>query len=277
MAKMKSVITLQLYLLLFLSTAFSPFSAMAQTPEVFPFGQIHSFESAALGQTRVLNIWLPQGYNPDSNQTYPVIFVLDGSAHEDFPHIAGLVQFLNMYELAPKSIVVGIANVNRYHDFTHPTQDPEDLKAIPTGGGSEAFIRFLETEVQPYVQLKFKTNGQRTLIGQSAGGLLAMEVLLKHPHLFENYLIVSPSTWWNRESLLQEAPALLAKQPPVDKTVYIAYGKEHPVMMRGAKTLAKHVKKYAGEGTRVQLDYLSAENHATILHNAAYKGLCFIK
>lgn len=274
---MKSVIALYSTLLIILFSVLYPMGTLAQSPDIFPFGQIHSIESAALGQTRVLNIWLPQDYNPDSNRTYPVIFVLDGSAHEDFPHMAGLVQFLNMYELAPKSIVVGIANINRYHDFTHPTQDPEDLKINPVGGGSEAFIRFLETEVQPFVQLQFKTNGRRTLVGQSLGGLLAMEILLKHPDLFDNYLMVSPSTWWNRESLLQAAPSLLAQKPPVDKNVFIAYGKEHPVMMRGAKTLYKHVQKYAGEGTRVHLEYMPAENHATILHNAAYKGLCFIK
>lgn len=243
----------------------------------FVFGEVHSFESAALGETRVLNIWLPAGYNPDTNQTYPVIYVLDGSAHEDFPHIAGLVQFLNMYELAPKSIVVGIANVNRYRDFTHKTEDPEDLEYNPDGGGSAPFLLFLESEVQPFVELNFKTNGHKTIIGQSLGGLLGMEILLTKPSLFDRYLLVSPSTWWNKESLLKSAPALLAEHQPKDKSVFIAYGKEHPMMMRGAKELYGALKKYNGEGNHLHLEYMPEENHATILHNAAYKGLGFLK
>ena len=53
-------------------------------------------KSAKLGETRVLNIYLPQGYSPDSAATYPVIYLLDGSADEDFVHITGIVQFLSM-------------------------------------------------------------------------------------------------------------------------------------------------------------------------------------
>ncbi|MBK7752480.1 MAG: hypothetical protein IPI41_07700 [Flavobacteriales bacterium] len=62
------------------------------------FGEVRQLRSVALGQDRVLNIYLPDGYR-DTTATYPVIYVLDGSANEDFPHIAGLVQYMNMYEL----------------------------------------------------------------------------------------------------------------------------------------------------------------------------------
>ena len=111
----------------------------------FPFGIVETVSSKELHEDRILNIYLPQGYNPDSVATYPVIYLLDGSANEDFPHIAGLVQFLNMYELLPKSIVVGIANVDRYRDFTYPSRVKSDRRAIPTSGGSEEFINFVES------------------------------------------------------------------------------------------------------------------------------------
>ncbi|MBK7086771.1 MAG: hypothetical protein IPH53_19840 [Flavobacteriales bacterium] len=134
--------------------------------EAFVFGEVRQLRSVALGQDRVLNIYLPDGYR-DTTATYPVIYVLDGSANEDFPHIAGLVQYMNMYELLFKSIVVGIANLgpSRYHDFTHPTKSDSDLVWLPTGGGSAAFIQYLEKEVQPFVVQHYRTNGVRTIIG----------------------------------------------------------------------------------------------------------------
>lgn len=237
--------------------------------QVFPFGVVDQIQSKELGEKRWLNVYLPQGYHPDSAVTYPVIYVLDGSAHEDFPHIAGLAQFMNMYNILPKSIVVGIANVDRYRDFTAPSSDKEDLKSMPTSGGSALFIAFLEKELQPYIQKHYKTNGQRTLIGQSMGGLLATEVLFKHPHLFEQYIIVSPSLWWNKQKMIKKAEAFITpiKSP---KKVFVSLGKEHPVMHKVAEKLVKSLQK--NENIEVFFEPILTEDHATILHKAVYKG-----
>ncbi|MDB5281176.1 MAG: hypothetical protein JWO06_251, partial [Bacteroidota bacterium] len=78
----------------------------------FILASTSTIQSNELGETRKLNIYLPEGYSPDSATTYPVIYLLDGSANEDFIHIVGIVQFLNMIGTLPKSIVVGIANVD---------------------------------------------------------------------------------------------------------------------------------------------------------------------
>ena len=86
----------------------------------FALGVVDQIKSKELSQSRTLNIYLPDGYDT-SKTTFPVIYLLDGSANEDFIHITGVVQFLNMIDTLPKCIVVGIANTDRRHDFTHPT------------------------------------------------------------------------------------------------------------------------------------------------------------
>src|SRR6185437_12342755 len=135
----------------------------------FVLGVIDEMDSKELGEKRILNIYLPEGYNKEDTIKYPVIYLLDGSADEDFIHIVGLVQF-NSFEWVnrvPKSIVVGIANVDRRRDFTFPTTIAEDKKAYPTTGHSDKFIRFLENELQPFIEKKYKTNNSRTIIGES--------------------------------------------------------------------------------------------------------------
>ncbi|HEX8459991.1 MAG TPA: alpha/beta hydrolase-fold protein, partial [Segetibacter sp.] len=92
-------------------------------PKPFVLGVIDEIQSKELGEKRILNIYLPEGYNAKDTIKYPVIYLLDGSADEDFIHVVGLVQF-NSFEwinLVPKSIVVGIATVDRRRDFTFPT------------------------------------------------------------------------------------------------------------------------------------------------------------
>src|SRR3954465_589314 len=86
-------------------------------------GSIIELQSKVLAEKRTINIYLPAGYDAADTVKYPVIYLLDGSLDEDFLHIVGLVQFLNFpwVNILPKSIVVGIANVDRKRDLTFPT------------------------------------------------------------------------------------------------------------------------------------------------------------
>ena len=124
----------------------------------FVLGVIDEIQSKELGEKRILNIYLPEGYKTEEATKYPVIYLLVGSADEDFIHIAGLVQF-NSFEWinqVPKSIVVGIATVDRRRDFTFPTTIEKDQKRFPTSGHSDKFIAFIEKELQPFIAKKYK-------------------------------------------------------------------------------------------------------------------------
>ncbi|MDP4913200.1 MAG: alpha/beta hydrolase-fold protein [Saprospiraceae bacterium] len=56
----------------------------------FILGVIDEIYSKELSENSVLNIYLPAGYNKNDTVKYPVIYLLDGSADEDFIHIVGL-------------------------------------------------------------------------------------------------------------------------------------------------------------------------------------------
>ncbi|MBB5620473.1 hypothetical protein HDE69_001522 [Pedobacter cryoconitis] len=238
----------------------------------FVLGITDEIQSAQLAEKRSLNIYLPEGYDQDTKMTYPVIYLLDGSANEDFIHIAGLVQYCTMIQVMPKSIVVGIANVDRKRDFTFPTTVQQDLKDFPTTGKSEKFIAFMEKDLQSYIQQKYRTNASKTIIGQSLGGLLATEVLLKKPELFNNYVIISPSLWWDNESLLAKAPELLKSAAARNIKVYVSVGTEGKVMEQDAANLAAVLKKSADQSLQLIFNPMPAENHLTILHHSAYKA-----
>lgn len=252
------------------------FNAQAQikTDSLSPLviGEVRTFRSEALQEHRTLNVYLPYGY--DKTKAYPVIYLLDGSANEDLLHIVGLVQFFHMQFNMPDCIVVGIANVDRKRDFTFHTDLPDLKKEFPTTGHSDRFIQFVETELQPYVNACYKTDGTRFIIGQSLGGLLATEILLKKPALFTHYLIVSPSLWWDNESLLKQVGALLSRQGDTKAYVYVSAGKqEDTTMQREARDIAGILKQ--DKKKRFKVDYvpLANENHATILHQSINEAL----
>jgi predicted alpha/beta superfamily hydrolase len=241
-------------------------------PEPFQFGISETIRSQVLGEDRVLNIYLPHGYSADTVAAYPVIFLLDGSADEDFIHVSGAVQFASYpwIQWMPQSVVVGIANVDRKRDFTFPTSIAKDKEQFPTTGGSAAFLRFLGDELIPFVEGNYRIGADRMLIGQSLGGLFATEVLFKRPELFTRYLIVSPSLWWDGGSLLEQEPAFVGHADHIPKTVFIAVGKEGKNMVRPAQALTRKVRKE--KGIRVGYRYLPLFDHANILHRAVMDG-----
>jgi len=241
----------------------------------FILGAIDEIYSKELSEKRVLNIYLPAGYNQNDTVKYPVIYLLDGSADEDFIHIVGLVQFFSFEWInqVPKSIVVGIANVDRKRDFTFPTKIQDDKRKYPTSGQSDQFISFIEKELQPFIESSYKTTHEKTIIGQSLGGLLATEILLKKPILFNKYIIISPSLWWDNGSLLHQKTDALSENSHQQTAIYIGVGKEGltptkipRVMEVDANLLAEKVK--GGKNVKVFFDYLPQENHGTIMHEA---------
>ncbi len=234
----------------------------------FSIGEIVEFYSDVLKEDRTINIYLPQGYSPGSLKAYPVIYLLDGSADEDFIHVSGLVQFASFpwIQIMPETIVVGISNIDRKKDFTYPSNSERDQKEFPTTGGSENFIKFIETELQPFITKNYKITTTKTLIGQSLGGLLATEILLKKPELFDNYIIVSPSLWWDDEALLDYK----SKSYTTSKSIYVAVGKEGEVMERVANELYEKVNVEKASGTKIYFNFLEKRDHGDVLHLAAY-------
>jgi predicted alpha/beta superfamily hydrolase len=260
-----------------LATAFgctlaAPASLLAQEPPTLTFGTIAKISSKILGEERRINLLLPPGYE-GSSEKYPVFYLLDGSAHEDYFHAASLVDFMATYGVMPKTIVVGISNVDRKRDFTKPSKDEGDTKLAPTSGGAEKFVAFVEKELIPYVEANYRTDGKSTLFGQSLAGLLATQILLEKPGLFDNYIIVSPSLWWSRSELLGAAPELLKKNSAPGRKVYLSVGKEHPQMVEEAHAFAKLLAGCAWPGFAHRFDYLETENHATNGHISLYRGL----
>ncbi|SEB35246.1 hypothetical protein SAMN04489761_0038 [Tenacibaculum sp. MAR_2009_124] len=237
----------------------------------FSIGEIIQLPSSELNENRILNIYLPHNYDKNKSKKYPVIYLLDGSSDEDFIHVAGAVQFLSFswIGILPETIVVGIANVDRKRDFTYPSGNEIDQRELPTQGHSGKFISFIEKELQPFINKRYRTTNVKTLIGQSLGGLLATEILFKNSNLFDNYLIVSPSLWWDDEKLQKTTPMIHSEH----KKVYIAVGTEGKVMERVAKDLYEHLKTDTTTNVTLHFDFLKNKTHGDTLHQAVYNAL----
>src|SRR3546814_12202360 len=94
-------------------------------------------------------------------------------------------------------------------DLTELTPAPEDARyraAFPESGGSLHFRKFLETEVIPFIEARYRTGERRAVMGESLAGLFVIDTLLRQADLFHDSVAVRPSLWWDDSSPVRIAP-----------------------------------------------------------------------
>ncbi|MBB5205543.1 hypothetical protein HNQ51_002862 [Inhella inkyongensis] len=226
-------------------------------------------DSRVMGEARRINVYTPQLLPGQQPSPLPLLLVLDGGMGEDFLHIAGLLQVGVANGSVRPFRLVGIENTERRRDLTGPTQNEDDRKMAPRVGGSERFRRFVRDEVLPLIEARYPSTAERALMGESLAGLFVFETLLQEPQLFDHYIAIDPSLWWNDKALLAQAAKGigLAEQP---KHLFMAYGAD---MLRGEAPTRAALQAGAQAGLRWRLELAPDEGHSTLYHPMALKAL----
>ena len=194
--------------------------------EIQSFGKKYAMRSNILNQDRIYWVNLPATYDDPrfSPQRYPVLYVFDGKS-AFFP-LSGILNFMSGPESVnyqvPEMIFVGIDNENRLKDLT-PNVSAKNTEGVESkefvdrmlagSGGGERFIQFLEKELIPHIEANYRTLPYLVCIGHSLGGLMSSHFLLHHAGLFDAYLAIDPSLWWDGASMINNAPATLKNYP----------------------------------------------------------------
>ncbi len=160
---------------------------------------------------RNITIWLPDSYQSDASDRYPVIYAHDGQNLFQPGFSYGGVewgldetatQLMGAGELRP-AIIVGIWNTDeRWQEYapqkvierlTGDTSSewlgdtPPDLKA-------DAYLRFIVEELKPCIDQEYATlpDQENThIMGSSMGGLISLYAMAEHPDTFSRAAAVS--------------------------------------------------------------------------------------
>lgn len=201
---------------------FANFSAKAQENNI-SIGKIDTITSTILGEKREIWIHIPESYKYSKNR-YPVVYLLDGNAH--FSSVVGMTEFLhNSSNLIPEMIIVGIINTDRTRDLT-PTHVSEALpylsaETAKTSGGGNAFFSFMEKELMPYIDKNYPTAPYKVFIGHSLGGLMAVDGIMNHTNLFNAYIALDPSLWWDDSKLVKQMQQSLSTKKLDNVALYL--------------------------------------------------------
>jgi predicted alpha/beta superfamily hydrolase len=211
------------------SPAAAPAAPVEGVVDSIPAHDSFTVQSRVLGETRRINVYTPPGYRSAARSAaprLPVLYMPDGGLDEDFPHVVNTVDSLIALRVIRPVIVVGIPNTQRRRDLTGPTRSASDSAIAPRVGESAAFRSFLRDELVPAVDARYRTTGERAIVGESLAGLFVVETFLVDPTLFEHYVAFDPSLWWNRGALVDSAARLLRTAPTTPRTLYIAASRD---------------------------------------------------
>jgi len=175
-----------------------------------------SLTSKIFQETREIVVHLPENYNPESKEGYPVFYMLD--AEQETDEIAA-----QPIANAPEVIVIAIHNVRRGMDFLpHHTSVKRDEKQV--FGNGRKFLSFLKDELMPLVQKKFRTNGQRFFHGHSWAGQYVTYALSEAPELFDAFFITSPSIGRYGDKTFSNLKRVFKQELDFPAFVYVSVG-----------------------------------------------------
>ncbi len=172
-------------------------------------------------EERVINIWTPPSYN-SSKDSLTVLYMADGGIKEDFPHIANTLDTLIKQNKIPNMILVGIENTERRRDLAGPSNIEYDLKFIPNPGGAENFRKFIKNELFPEINQRYRTTYEKAIIGESLAGLFVIETLILEPNMFDFFIAMDPSLWYNEHYLVGNYEKLTEENDYKSKSLWYA-------------------------------------------------------
>lgn len=143
-----------------------------------------------------IKVGLPSNYDPI--ERYASIYVLDGE--ENFDFVSRQCKEISDKFGVENVIVISIGyGKDRSIDYT-----PTEVSSI-TGGGPQ-FMNFIETQLIPLIEENIGVDtarSSRVILGHSYGGLFGAYAFSTHNKVFGNYILLSPSLWFDNLVSLQ--------------------------------------------------------------------------
>jgi len=206
--------------------------AQEQLPSVVTYtvGHYKTVYSNVLDEDRTILVNLPDDYETSRKQ-YPVLYILDGEATHRFIHSIAAITFYSGVRRLPRMIVVGILNTDRTRDMT-----PRKVVQRQNSGGGDAFLKFIISELKPYIECKYRSAPYRILFGGSLAGMLTLYSLFSQPEFFDGYIASRPALnsltdyTWDSDVIFQKARNFFVNSKSLKKSLFIDYGEQEDAL-----------------------------------------------
>lgn len=257
------------------------------TPYVLEDTEVIATPASRLNRIYEIYVSLPADYTKTSKR-YPVVYVTD--APYAFPLIRAIAGRVDRHGVGLENfILVGLsyakgenATASRNRDYT-PTERGPRKASESIHGQSAAYLDFLEQEVVPLVDTRYRTELKRRIyVGHSYGSLLGLQALLKQSNTFSHYTLGSPSLWFDQGQPFDALKRYAQSHKDLVGKVRFYVGElEQPTRHRpGKENMVALLNRYVAKlrtqrwhGLDVNAAILNGEDHATVFPRLVTQGL----
>ena len=253
-------------------------------------------------RTYQISVALPDGYNRQ-HDSYPALYAADANA--EFGAVVETARLLAFAHEIPGLVIVGIGYPNpgqgfkaswvpRTFDLT-PTPDPswvkqdaKDSQALgmppaEASGGAPEFLSFLRDELVPSIERAYRVSPQdRAWFGHSFGGLFGAYALFHNDGLFQQFVIGSPSLWWDHRVLFSMEESFASTRKPLPVRAFLAVGlleqqmdPRYP-MVTDLRAFVQRLEQRKYQGLELQAHYFEDETHGSVVGATISRGLRFV-
>ena len=172
----------------------------SSTPAPVHYSVVHvdSFPSLLLNERRVVDVYLPPGYDPVGTTRYAVLYMNDGQDAAALGLLPTLDSLTARRRIPPLIVVAPHANAERLQDYgTAGTPNAQGF-----GARARLYERFVLEELLPWVEARYRVRPgpkHTAVLGSSLGGLGAFDLAWRHPDVFGTAGAMSGSFWWRTE------------------------------------------------------------------------------
>ena len=211
--------------------------------------EARTLQSSINEQEYQISVALPPMYADHPEKKYPVIYLTDANGF--FGMVTQILRHINLpvpfCHHLPDAIIVGIGYPDRGPQAVTPaqrgnlrmrdllpvadeaaekaTQDTFHISNPVATGKADQFLHFIRDELMPFIDSEYRIDTtNRTLIGDSNGGVFALYALFHQPELFQRYIVVSPVIAYANGVTLDYERTYAEHHDNLKARVYLAYG-----------------------------------------------------
>lgn len=221
-------------------------------------------QSDIIGEEYTIYVLRHENYDTTNNRL-PVLYVTDGDWNMTVAK--NCFSMLRQDYTTHEPLVVGIGYGNN--------QNKRGRDLDPATGGPK-FLEFIEKEVMPFVDKRYRTNNERAVYGYSMGGMFTTYILFNRADLFQKIFIGAPGN--NGRDLMPAARAYFSKNKDLKSKVFVGVGSFENETSKNIDSFTTYLAAKKLAGLEVNSVFTPDAGHgaalAQVMQNAIAFGYC---
>lgn len=268
-------------------------------PYVLDDTDVRPIHAKALQRDYQLFVSFPASYQQQPERRYPVVFVTD--ANYAFPLVRSIARRVGDHgKTLDDFILIGLSyadgdspQFSRNRDYTPSADGGADATSDMAGrkpvyGEAENYRRFIAEEVFPFAARTWRVDMHRkTFVGHSYGALLGIQTLLTEPTMFENYILGSPSLWFDHKIMFAHEKNYAQTHRDLPANIFMAIGSFETVkpaahdprynhqndMVTDMHAFERNLSSHHYPNLKIRSTVIDDEDHLTVFPAIVTRGL----